>query len=141
MSDNFDLNSYLKEVQDMSDLYYVSLIVLSQLKNTDYSSIAELSILLDRSNFTKLIEYYQGDSIKVPTASEIKEVMISIAIYYYYILLGKTWYQTLSRLGISRNDKDNSDKLWDNYKTLVAKINLYNPKLSKDMMRGHEDEF
>ena len=81
INDDFDLNKYLSEVTDLSDLYYVALIVLSNLKSKEYSNIAELSILLDRANFDNLLNYYQGESIKVPTKSEFKSVMESISIY------------------------------------------------------------
>lgn len=140
MSDDFDLYKYVSEIQDLSDLYYVSLIVLSNLKHTDYSSVAELSILLNRKDFTNLIEYYQGKTIKVPTKEEIKVIMDSISVYYYYVLLGKTWYQTLSKLGISRKDKETSDKLWNSYKLLVTSVKSSNYNLYKELIRGHENE-
>ena len=141
INDDFDLNKYLSEITDLADLYYVALIILSNLKSEDYSHIAELSILLDRSSFDNLLNYYQGESIKVPTKSEFKSVIESISIYYYYVLLEKTWYQTLSKLGISHKDKDESNRIWNNYKKLVESVKLANPKMHNELKRGHEDEF
>ena len=70
--------SFLKE----QDVYSLVLFILYQLHGTkEYSSISELSYVLDKDNLLKLCEFFGGQTITIPTLDEIEELVCGLVLY------------------------------------------------------------
>lgn len=87
------------------DVMSISTSLLYSLKeNPKYSTISELSYLLGYDSFIKLITYYGGMTVRIPTSSEINEMLKILLLYQYYEVEGYSWTNSLSKAGISQND-------------------------------------
>ena len=72
-----DLTS-LKE----TDIYSFVLFALYNLKEVpEYSTLSELAYVLDRKNLFKLLDYFGGVTIKIPTRAELQIIINALLIY------------------------------------------------------------
>lgn len=83
-----------------SDLYSVASSLLYSLKDTPkYSIISELFYLLDYDSFIKLIKYYGGKIIRIPSSDEISDLLKILLVYQYYEAEGQDWKVSLKKAG------------------------------------------
>jgi len=81
------------------DLWSLLLFALFKLKDIpEYSSISELSYILDRKNMLKLCEYYGGSTIRIPTIEELEEMIYGLSVYQQVNIEGKRLEDVLSSL-------------------------------------------
>ena len=67
---------------DKKDIYSLILFVLYKLKEIpEYSTLSELVYVLDNENFIKLLNYYGGKTIKIPTVTDLKRILDALVIY------------------------------------------------------------
>lgn len=67
-----------------SDLWSFMLFVLFKIRDIpEYSSISELSYVLDKKNFLSFCEYFGGLTIKVPTIDEMEVLLYGLLLYQY----------------------------------------------------------
>jgi len=70
------------EELDKKDIYSLILFVLYKLKdNPEYSTLSELIYILDNDSFIRFLNYFGGQTIAVPTVSDMKEVLSAICYY------------------------------------------------------------
>lgn len=73
----------LEKVKE-NDLYSLLLFVLYQVKNIpEYSSLSELAFVFKKDTLLQFIEYFGGQTIKVPTIDELEDVTYAILLYKY----------------------------------------------------------
>ena len=66
------LRNELNKLTD-SDIYSLILFALYKMNETnEYSSLSELSYLLDKESLLKLCEFYGGTTIRIPTINELE---------------------------------------------------------------------
>ena len=83
-----------------TDIYSLLLFVLFKLRDIpEYSTLSELSFILDKSNLLKLCEYFGGTTIKIPTITELESIVYSLTLYQYTQLEGKTFEEALELIG------------------------------------------
>ena len=64
-----------------------------------YSTISELSYLLDRESFIKLIKYFGGMTVEIPTLDEFKDT-IKLRMLYQAVEVDKLpWRKALDEAG------------------------------------------
>ena len=81
------------------DLFSIVLFALYKLTECpEYSTISELCYVLDRKNLLKLCEYFGGSTIRIPTISEIEEVVAVLLIYQYVTLENMELDQALEKV-------------------------------------------
>ncbi len=81
------------------DLWSLLLFALFKLKDIpEYSSISELSYILDRKNMLKLCEYYGGSTIRIPTIEELEEMVYGLSVYQQVNIEGKQLADVLANL-------------------------------------------
>lgn len=81
-----DNNNMLKAVNAMKerDVYSLLLFVLFRLKDLpEYSTLSELSYILDSKSLMRFLEYYGGMTITIPTADEFRDVIDALLLYQY----------------------------------------------------------
>ena len=67
------------EELDKKDIYSLILFCLYKLKNNpNYSTLSELIYVLDNENFIKFINYYGGQTITIPTITDLNNILTSL---------------------------------------------------------------
>lgn len=94
-----NLKLLIDNIKDTSDLYYLSLMVISS-RLGDKSLLPELIFLLNEDSLNKLIYYFGGETIRVPTVSELRDYLYGILIYYYFDIEGLNWYSAINKMGL-----------------------------------------
>lgn len=85
--------------EDVLSLMMFSLFKLKD--NPEYATISELAYLLQGKSFYNLMEYYGGQTIKVPTLREFNVVLQSLLLYQYVNLEGIEYNQALKILDLT----------------------------------------
>lgn len=91
------------------DLFSVASALLYSLKGTpQYSTMSELFYILDYNNFIKLIKYFGGKTIKVPSSNEISEMMKILLLYQYREVEGYDWKECLNLVGVPESESQSA---------------------------------
>lgn len=75
------INKELDKLTD-SDIYSLMLFALYKANEVpEYSSLSQLSYILDKPNLLKLCEFYGGTTIYIPTIYELETLLNALLIY------------------------------------------------------------
>lgn len=106
-----------------TDIYSLLLFALFKIKDIpEYSSISELAYVLDRTNLLNFCEFFGGTTIKVPTISELKEMLNSLLLYQYVNLDGMNYDDAIKLVG---NETGELKKVRANYNKMCEILNKY----------------
>lgn len=87
------------------DTYSLILFVLYRLRSVpEYSAISELAYVLDKNNLLRLLEYFGGLTITIPTVEELEEIVQSLLLYQYVDIDGKSFEEALKLVGKKTTD-------------------------------------
>lgn len=87
------------------DTYSLILFVLYRLRGVpEYSAISELAYVLDKNNLLRLLEYFGGLTITIPTVEELEEIVQSLLLYQYIDIDGKSFDEALKLVGKKTTD-------------------------------------
>ena len=76
------MNKEELKAMGQKDIYSLVLFALYNLKDVpEYSTLSELVYVLDRENLMKLLDYFGGTEIKIPTKRELQVVINALLIY------------------------------------------------------------
>jgi hypothetical protein len=65
-----------------ADIYSLMLVALYKTNELpEYSSLSQLSYILDKDNLLKLCEYFGGTTIRIPTVAELELLLNSLLVY------------------------------------------------------------
>nr|DAP55365.1 MAG TPA: Mor transcription activator family [Caudoviricetes sp.] len=65
-----------------NDIYALMLFALYKLNDTsEYSSLSQLSYILDKENLLKLCQFYGGTTIYVPKIEELEDMLNALLMY------------------------------------------------------------
>ncbi len=109
----------------LSDIYSLMLFVIYKIQDIpDYAVLSELCYLLDGANLTRLLTYFAGKTIKIPTAEEFANMSKALLLYQYVNLDGKSLSEAQSKLeGVTPKQKD---KITDLYLKIIPVMKQYN---------------
>lgn len=99
----------IKELDNLTvtDTYSLIMFALYKLKdNPKYSTLSELTYLVDRQSLLAIIEYFGGLTITIPSAKELRVLLNALTIYEQ-VNISKT--QDLNKL-LKDLDKKGYDK-------------------------------
>lgn len=65
----------------------------------EYSSLSQLAYVLDQKNFLNFLEYFGGQTIKIPTVEEMEALVYSLLLYQYVKIDGKDYNDALELIG------------------------------------------
>lgn len=75
------VNKVLQNLTE-EDLYSLMLFVLYKSSDIpEYSSLSQLSYILDKPNLLKLCQFYGGLTIKIPTISQLESLLNGMLLY------------------------------------------------------------
>lgn len=107
------------------DINSLVLFALFQLKdNPEYATLSELSYILDKTNFMKLLEYYGGMTITIPTLSEFKLVLNCLLLYEYVDLEGMEFNKALKLLPISGHQSKDIREMYLELSKILAQYDF-----------------
>lgn len=109
----------------LSDIYSLMFFVLYKLQDApEYATMSELCYLLDGSNVTRMLSYFEGKTIKIPTAAEFTTLASALLLYKYINIEGESFAQATSKLtSVTIKQKE---KITELYLKIIPIINQYN---------------
>lgn len=109
----------------LSDVYSLMFFILYKVQDIpEYATVSELCYLLDGSNLTRLLTYFAGQTIKIPTESEISILANALLLYQYVNVDGLSLTAAQEKLeDLTNKQKDEATKL---YIKLIPIMNEYN---------------
>ena len=109
----------------LSDVYSLMFFILYKVQDIpEYATVSELCYLLDGSNLTRLLTYCAGQTIKIPTESEISILANALLLYQYINVDGLSLTAAQEKLeDLTNKQKDEATKL---YIKLIPVMNEYN---------------
>lgn len=97
-----------------NDIYSLMLFVLYKFKNVpEYSTLSELTYVLDINNLLRLCELYGGTIIKIPTIQEMEEILNALLLYQKVNLENKDFNEVLNSFELTLNEKRKLIKLYE----------------------------
>lgn len=92
----------LTKLKDV-DVYSLILFVLFKARNVpELASLSELVYVLDKDNLLKLCEYFGGQTITIPTITELEELIYSLVLYQYVDIDGMPYEEAIKIIGHKR---------------------------------------
>lgn len=92
----------LTKLKDV-DIYSLILFVLFKARNVpELASLSELVYVLDKDNLLKLCEYFGGQTITIPTITELEELIYSLVLYQYVDIDGMPYEEAIKIIGHKR---------------------------------------
>ena len=92
----------LTKLKDV-DIYSLILFVLFKARNVpELASLSELVYVLDKDNLLKLSEYFGGQTITIPTITELEELIYSLVLYQYVDIDGMPYEEAIKIIGHKR---------------------------------------
>lgn len=109
----------------LSDVYSLMFFILYKVQDIpEYATVSELCYLLDGSNLTRLLTYFAGQTIKIPTESEISILANALLLYQYINVDGLSLTAAQEKLeDLTNKQRDEATKL---YIKLIPVMNEYN---------------
>lgn len=85
---------------EKEDVFSVATALLYSLKdNPKYSVVSELFYILDYHNFLRLVKYFGGLEIRIPSTEEISDLLKVLLLYQYRKVDELPWDKALVKSG------------------------------------------
>lgn len=117
--------SIKQELEKLKEIDVWSLLLFALFKVKDipqYASLSELAYILDKKNLLKLLEYFGGATIKIPTIDEMESLLYALLLYQYVDIEKIPMEDALVTLGVP-SDKTKDYKL--EYTKVKTVLNNY----------------
>ena len=83
-----------------ADIYSLILFALFRLRDIpEYSTLSQLSFVLDHDSLLKLCEYFGGLTIKIPTIEELESIVYSLVLYQYVNIEHMEYNEAIKLIG------------------------------------------
>ena len=120
----------------LSDIYSLMLFVMYKLQDVpDYAALSELCYLLDGSNLTRLLTYFAGRTLQVPTAEEFSNMSKALLLYQYINIDGHTLVEAQDRIeNVTDKQRDQITELYLQILPIMRQYNIDRSQM-KDVYR------
>ena len=109
----------------LSDIYSLMLFVMYKLQDVpDFATLSELCYLLDGANLTRLLTYFAGKTLTIPTQEEFANMSKAMLLYQYINLDGNSLSEAQSKL-VDVTPKQ-QDQILDLYLKIIPVMQQYN---------------
>jgi hypothetical protein len=109
----------------LSDIYSLMLFIMYKLQDVpDYATLSELCYLLDGANLTRLLTYFAGKTLQIPTAEEFANMSKALLLYQYINIEGHTLVEAQNRL--EDTTPKQKDQITDLYLKILPVMKQYN---------------
>jgi hypothetical protein len=109
----------------LSDIYSLMLFICYKIQDIpEYAILSELCYLLDGANLTRLLTYFAGKTITIPTEEEFACLSKALLLYQYINIEGKSLTEAQSKLtDITAKQKE---KITSLYLKIIPIMSQYN---------------
>ena len=109
----------------LSDIYSLMLFIIYKLQDIpEYAVLSELCYLLDGNNLTRLLTYFAGKTIKIPTEEEFTTMANALLLYQYINVDGMTLVDAQAKL--EDVTPKQVDKITELYLQILPVMRQYN---------------
>jgi len=127
------LDDYFQKDDVLTEQIFNQLTLYIYSLNSDQHDLYLLAKLLDTENLQKLIGYYDGDILKLPTREEYKTSILTALCFWLKTFKGYSWSEIKEYLNIPENNKDILSSI-----SIGGKINRVKESLGKDLLEALE---
>lgn len=108
-----------------SDALAISTALLYVLKGTpEYSVTSEMFYILDRENFIRMIKFFGGLTLKIPTAGQLRDMIRVVLLYQYYDVDKMSWRDAYDKSGFTRGEEYGAKIRYERFKELLKEYNI-----------------
>ena len=109
----------------LSDIYSLILFILYKVQDIpEYAMVSELCYLLDGANLTRLLTYFAGRTITIPSEEEFANISSALLLYQYINIEGQSLTEAQSKLeNITAKQRE---KITDLYLKIIPIMSQYN---------------
>lgn len=109
----------------LSDIYSLMLFIMYKTKEIpEYAVLSELCYLLDSNGIQRLLTYFAGKTITIPTEEEFQMLTNALLMYQYINIEQRSFTEAMSSLG--KLTAKQKEKVTDLYVKIIPIINNYN---------------
>lgn len=120
-----DIKKELDNLQ-LSDVYALMLFVLYKVQEIpEYETLSELCYLLDSRSLTRMLTFFAGKTITIPTEQEFKILSNALLLYNKINLEGKSYVKAMSELkDLSEEEKAEVTNLYAQIVPIMSKYSV-----------------
>ena len=108
----------------LSDIYSLMLFVMYKLQDVpEYAVLSELCYLLDGNNLTRLLTYFAGKTITIPTEEDFAAMTNAMLLYQYINIDGLSLTEAQGKIKATQKQKE---KLTNLYLAILPIMQQYN---------------
>lgn len=109
----------------LSDIYSLILFIIYKLQDIpEYAVLSELCYLLDGANLTRLLTYFAGKTITIPTEDEFATMANALLLYQYINVDGLTLVDAQAKL--EEVTPKQLDRITEMYLKIIPIMRQYN---------------
>lgn len=109
------------------DVYSILLSFMYDLRKVpEYTTLSELCYLLDVESFMKLLKYFGGQTIKIPTKEEFSDIIQVLLLYQYAEIEKRPWKDAVALAGYDSNRGKSAKNKLEKLKETFEKYNFGN---------------
>ena len=118
----------------LSDIYSLILFILYKIQEIpEYAVTSELCYFLDGANMTRLLTYFEGRTITIPTKEEFATVTNALLMYQYINIDGESFTAAQNKLqGLSKKEKDKVTELYLEILPIMRQSNIDRAQLQRN---------
>jgi len=119
----------------LSDIYSLMLFITYKLQDIpEYAILSELCYLLDGNNLTRLLTYFAGRTIKIPTEEEFATMANALLLYQYINIDGNTLVEAQAKL--EDTTPKQLEKITNLYLQIIPLMRQYN--IERGQINGYK---
>lgn len=106
-----------------TDVWSLMLFALWRIKEIpEYATLSELMYILDNESALRFFDYYGGQTLKVPTKQEFKNMINALLLYQYVNIEGKDFAEALKEIGSDKLKEAKEDYI--KISSILSKYNF-----------------
>ena len=118
----------------LSDIYSLMLFIIYKVQDIpEYAVTSELCYLLDGTNLTRLLTYFAGKTIKIPTEEEFADLTNALLLYQYINVEGVSLTEAQGRLeNCTAKQKETATNLYLQIIPIMRQYNIDRGQIAKN---------
>ncbi len=118
----------------LSDIYSLILFILYKVQEIpEYAVTSELCYLLDGANMTRLLTYFAGRTITIPTEEEFATVTNALLMYQYINIDGESFTNAQAKLkDLTKKQKEKVTELYLEILPIMRQYNIDRTQLQRN---------